>query len=512
MNAMDFDDLLFRSVNLFELFPEVLERYRRSFRHVLVDEYQDTNHAQYRWLRLLAEEHRNLAVVGDDSQSIYAFRHADIRNILEFEHDYPDAEVIKLEQNYRSTQTILDAANAVINNNRAQIEKHLWTENGQGEPIHVREMEDEHSEARYVAGEIERHVEGGGSRNDVAVFYRANAQSRVLEDTLVRYGVSYQVIGGTRFYERAEVKDALAYLTLLTNPQDVVSFQRVVNSPKRGIGDTSQGRIVSHANTMGEAVFDVALDPQAVPGLGAAAVKAVGRFMESMETLRDRADGASVGDLLQETLRTSATSRRWRPSARSRARAGWRTSRSWSAWRASTTPRPRSPASRSSSSRSSLFSAQDSIEDDEGVVTLMTLHNAKGLEYDVVFLIGMEDGVFPHSRSIEAGDIEEERRLFYVGVTRARKELYLTHARTRALYGGRDWNVPSRFLGEVPVELTDAEEQTSGADAGRQLERAPARGGPAPEPGTPAASRWATTWSTCASATAWSPASSAAAW
>ena len=354
MNAMDFDDLLFQSVNLFQLFPEVLERYRRSFKHVLVDEYQDTNHAQYQWLRLLAEEHRNLAVVGDDSQSIYAFRDADIRNILEFEHDYPDAEVVKLEQNYRSTQTILDAANAVINNNRAQIEKHLWTENGKGEPIHMREMEDEHSEARYVAGQIERHVEGGGSRNDIAVFYRANAQSRVLEDTLVRYGVSYQVIGGTRFYERAEVKDALAYLTLLTNPQDVVAFQRAVNSPKRGIGDTSQARIVGHANTIGEPVFDVALDPAggARPGRrrgqGRRAVHG-----DDGEAARRAPSTSSVGDLLQDTLsRRRATSRRWRTSARSRARAGWRTWRSWSAWRASTTRRPRSPGWRSSSSRS----------------------------------------------------------------------------------------------------------------------------------------------------------------
>ncbi len=302
MNAMDFDDLLFRCVNLFELFPEVLDRYRRSFQHVLVDEYQDTNHAQYRWLRLLADEHRNLAVVGDDAQSIYAFRGADIRNVLGFEDDFPDATTIKLEQNYRSTQTILDAANAIIANNRSQKPKHLWTEEGQGDPIHLRELEDEHAEARFVAGEIERHVEGGGSRDDVAVFYRANAQSRVLEDTLVRYGVGYQVIGGTRFYERAEIKDALAYLTLLVNPHDVVSFGRIVNSPRRGIGDTSQARLTSHANTIGEPIFDVALRPEEVPGLGAAAVKAVGRFMDTMEKLRDGAEGSSVGDLLQETL------------------------------------------------------------------------------------------------------------------------------------------------------------------------------------------------------------------
>jgi len=461
MNAMDFDDLLLRSVNLFELFPEVLERYRRSFRHVLVDEYQDTNHAQYRWLRLLTEEHRNLAVVGDDAQSVYSFRGADINNILGFERDYPDAQVVKLEQNYRSTQTVLDAANAVIANNRAQKPKHLWTEHGQGEPIHVREMEDEHAEARYVAGEIERHVEGGGSRDDVSVFYRANAQSRVLEDTLVRYGVSYQVIGGTRFYERAEVKDALAYLTLLTNPQDVVSFQRVVNSPKRGIGDTSQGRIVAHANTMGEPVFDVALDSAAVPGLGAAAIKAVGRFMETMEKLRDEVDGASVGDLLQDALSDTGYIAALEAERTIESQGRLENLEELVGVAREYDASAEEPSVEEFLQQVALFTAQDSISDDEGVVTLMTLHNAKGLEYDIVFLIGMEDGVFPHSRSIEAGDIEEERRLFYVGVTRARKELYLTQARTRAMYGGREFNVPSRFLGEVPSELTDAQEQPS---------------------------------------------------
>src|SRR3954453_13948975 len=292
MNAMDFDDLLFRCVTLFELFDEVRLRYADSFRHVLVDEYQDTNRAQYEWLRLLAEEHRNLSVVGDDDQSIYAFRGADLRNILDFEDDYPDAHVVKLEQNYRSTQTILDAANAVMEHNRKQIPKQLWTENERGDPIHIRELDDEHAEARYVAGEIERLVDSGTSRDEIAVFYRANAQSRVLEDILVRFNVSYQVIGGTRFYERAEIKDAIAYLTLLVNPADVVAFERVVNSPKRGIGATSQGRVVAHANTIGESVWEVAAAPEEVPGLGKAGVKAVGRFMSSMERLRERMEPA----------------------------------------------------------------------------------------------------------------------------------------------------------------------------------------------------------------------------
>jgi DNA helicase II / ATP-dependent DNA helicase PcrA len=476
MNAMDFDDLLLQSVKLFELFPEVLGRYRHAFRHVLVDEYQDTNHAQYRWLRLLADEHRNLAVVGDDAQSVYRFRGADIRNILDFEHDFPDAHVIKLEQNYRSTQRILDAANAVIANNREQKPKHLWTDLGEGDPVHIRELEDEHAEARYVAGEIERHVEGGGSRNDVAVFYRANAQSRVLEDTLVRYGVSYQVIGGTRFYERAEIKDALAYLTLLVNPQDVVSFQRAVNSPRRGIGQTSQARIVAHANTVGEPVFDVALAAEDVPGLGAAAIKAVGRFMDTMEQLRDRADGAKVGDLLQETLEGTGYLAALEAERTIEAQGRLENleelvgvAREYDATAsAAIEGDDGGPTVEQFLQQVALFSQQDDLSDDEGVVTLMTLHNAKGLEYDVVFMIGCEDGVFPHSRSIESGDIEEERRLCYVGLTRARKQLTLTHARTRALYGGREWNVPSRFLGEIPAELTDAEEHAGAAAQARR--------------------------------------------
>ncbi len=458
MNAMDFDDLLFRCVNLYELFPEVLDRYRRAFRHVLVDEYQDTNHAQYRWLRLLTEEHRNLAVVGDDFQAVYSFRGADIRNILDFEQHHPDAKVIKLEQNYRSTQTILDAANALIINNRSQKAKHLWTDAGQGEPLHLRELEDEHAEARFVAGEIERYVDGGGSRDDVAVFYRANAQSRVLEDTLVRYGVSYQVIGGTRFYERAEIRDALAYLTLLTNPQDVVSFQRVVNSPRRGIGDTSQARMVSHANTIGEPIFDVAMTPEDVPGLGAAAIKAVGRFMDTMEKLRDSA-GPSVGDLVQETLDDTGYIAALEAERTIEAQGRLENLEELVGVAREYDTSADEPSVEEFLQQVALFTQADDLRDDEGIVKLMTLHNAKGLEYELVFMIGMEDGIFPHSRSIEAGDIEEERRLCYVGVTRARKELFLTHARTRALYGGREWNVPSRFLGEIPAQLTDADSQ-----------------------------------------------------
>ena len=459
-NAMDFDDLLFRCVNLFELFEEVRERYRRAFRHVLVDEYQDTNRAQYRWLQLLCEEHRNIAVVGDDDQSVYAFRGADIRNILDFERDWPDAEVVKLEQNYRSTQTILSASNAVISNNRSRKEKSLWSDLGEGEPVHVRELEDEHAEARFVVSEIERLVDEGGSRDEIAVFYRANAQSRVLEDMLVRFGVSYQVIGGTRFYERAEIKDALAYLTLLVNASDTVAFGRIVNSPRRGIGQTSQARLVGHANTIGATVWDVAAAPERVPGLGTAAVKAVGRFMSVMERLRERVEGgAGVGDLLAETLEESGYTEALQAERTVESQVRLENLEELVGVAREYDSTAEEPSVEEFLQQIALFSEQDNLEDEQGLVTLMTLHNAKGLEFGTVFIIGMEDGVFPHSRSIEAGDLEEERRLAYVGITRAKRVLYLCYARTRALFGNRDWNLRSRFVDEIPIDLTDREDQ-----------------------------------------------------
>jgi DNA helicase-2/ATP-dependent DNA helicase PcrA len=489
MNAMDFDDLLFQCVQLLEVHTDVREKYEHNFRHVLVDEYQDTNRAQYRWLQLLSGHHRNLCVVGDDGQSIYSFRSADIRNILDFQKDFEDAHVVKLEQNYRSTQTILDAANALLSNNRRQIEKSLWTENPQGDPVHVRELEDEHAEARFVAGEIERLVDQGCSRDEIAVFYRANAQSRVLEDILVRFNVSYQVIGGTRFYERAEIKDAMAYLTLLVNPSDEVAFQRVVNSPKRGIGDTSQARIVAHANTLGEPVWDVALDPEAIPGLGAAAIKAVRRFMSSMERLKERAEsGADVDELLDELLAESGYVDALKAERTIEAEGRLENLEELVGVAREFQQQAEEPRLDEFLQQIALFSEQDNLTDEEGIVTLMTLHNAKGLEFPVVFMIGLEEGIFPHMRSIEAGDLDEERRLCYVGITRARRELYMTYARQRALFGRREWNVPSRFLDEVPAGLTDREVRDTrtslstwdrwGTGAAPPARREPTDGGP----------------------------------
>jgi len=480
-NAMDFDDLLMRAVNVLELFPEVLERYQQAFRHILVDEYQDTNHAQYRWLVLLAGARRNLAVVGDDAQSIYGFRGADIRNILDFEQDFPDARIVKLEQNYRSTQSILSAANAVIANNRNQMAKDLWTEVGQGDPVRVRMFADEHAEARAVLGAIEELVDEGLSRSEIAVFYRTNAQSRVLEDALVRAEVPYQVIGGTKFYERAEIKDAMAYLSLLANPSDQVSFTRVANSPRRGIGQTSLSRVIAYAQTLDEPVFHVAASPETVPGLGPAAVRALRRFMDTMGELRAMAaDEVTVAELLEAVLSRTGYLDALEAERTFEARGRIENLEELVGVAREFDAAPRDDGERALDAflaQIALVADADARDDHRGLVTLMTLHNAKGLEYPVVFIIGCEEGVFPHSRSLDEGSLEEERRLCYVGITRAMRGLTLTYARRRALFGAESYGLRSRFLDEIPSELTDRDDDPFGSGTRRSGDGATPRPG-----------------------------------
>jgi DNA helicase-2/ATP-dependent DNA helicase PcrA len=393
--------------------------------------------------------------------SVYGFRGADIRNILEFEDEFVDAHVVKLEQNYRSTQTILDAANAVISNNRGRKPKNLWTDLGQGDPIKVRELEDEHAEGRFVTGEIQRLVDEGISRAEIVVFYRTNAQSRVLEDVLTRSDIAYQVIGGTKFYERAEIKDAIAYLIALVNPQDVGAFTRIVNSPRRGIGSTSMSRVLAFANTTGSTIWEAASEPEQVPNLGAAAVKALRRFMATMHTLRERAEsGATVAELLKETLQESGYVEALEAERTIEAQGRLENleelvnvAAEYDASEAET------HSLEEFLQQVSLRSDADERTDDEGLVTLMTLHNAKGLEFPIVFMIGCEEGVFPHSRALDEGGLEEERRLCYVGITRAERDLYLCYARTRNVFGSRTWGAPSRFIAEIPQGLTDREEE-----------------------------------------------------
>ena len=484
-NSMDFDDLLMRTVNVLELFEDVRRRYRERFRWVLVDEYQDTNHAQYRLLQLLTGEDGNLTVVGDEDQSIYGFRGAEVRNILEFTIDFKDAHVVKLEQNYRSTETILEAANAVISHNTGRLGKNLWSDLGEGEKIHVAELEDEHAEARFVAGEIEELIDQHGlSRDEIAVFYRTNAHSRVLEDILVRYELPYQVIGGTKFYERAEIKDAIAYLQLMVNPADEVSFSRVINSPRRGIGDTSQGRLRNHANTTGRTIWEIALEPEAVPGLAGAAIRSISRFTELIEELRAEFEGGGVADLLKALLERSGYLDALRAERTIEAEGRIENleelvgvATEFDANREVEGPSELEPLEEFLQAIS-LYTDQDDLDRGESKVTLMTLHNAKGLEYDGVFIIGCEEGVFPHSRSLEEGNEEEERRLCYVGITRARKRLWMTHARSRRMFAGRETGFPSRFLSELPEELVEREGTEEQALTGWSLA---GNGAPAPK-------------------------------
>jgi DNA helicase-2/ATP-dependent DNA helicase PcrA len=473
-NAVDFDDLLMLTVEVLERFPEARERWSKAFRYVLVDEYQDTNHAQYRLLRLLAGEERNVCVVGDPDQSIYAFRGADIRNILEFEHDFGEVRTIALEQNYRSTNAILRAANAVIRNNRERKEKELWSELGEGEPVRVVEVEDEHAEARLVVSEIARLVEEGFSGAEIGVFYRTNAQSRVIEDLLSRSGIPYQVIGGPRFYERAEIKDAVAYLQVLANPADAVSLARIANRPRRGIGDTSLARLRTFADAQGISLWEALATPEQA-GLGPAPARAVAGFRRTMESLAAAAQEEPVPELLELVLERSGMVEALEAERTVEARGRLENLEELVGVAREYAEQAEAPTLDGFLQGIALVSDQDALREEQSLVTLMTLHNAKGLEYRAVFIVGMEEGVFPHSRSIEEQGIEEERRLFYVGVTRAQERLTLTHATVRSLWGSRNYNLPSRFLDELGEGLErERLRPASWHDSGRRLVPAPA--------------------------------------
>jgi ATP-dependent DNA helicase UvrD/PcrA len=450
-NAVDFDDLLMLTVDVLERFPEAKERWQKAFRYVLVDEYQDTNHAQYRLLQLLAEKHRNVCVVGDPDQSIYAFRGADIRNILEFERDFGETTTIPLEQNYRSTNTILRAANAVISHNRERKPKNLWSDLGDGDPVRVLEVEDEHAEARFVASELAALVDQGVNGSEIAVFYRTNAQSRVLEDILVRQEIPYQVIGGPRFYERAEVKDLIAYLQVIDNPFDAVSLQRIANRPRRGIGDASLARLQSYADGHGLSLWEALEFPEEA-GLGPAQARSVNALRTLIQSLQAGALELAVDELVERTLDRSGY--RAALEAERTIEAQGRIENLQELVGVAQEYEASAPEPNLSTflQEISLFSDQDALRDQQSLVTLMTLHNAKGLEFRAVFMIGMEEGVFPHSRSLEENSLEEERRLAYVGMTRAKEWLTLTHASARALYGSRNYNLPSRFLDELPQD------------------------------------------------------------
>ena len=448
-NAVDFDDLIMLTVEVLERFPEAATRWRKAFRYVLVDEYQDTNHAQYRLLQLLASEHKNVCAVGDPDQSIYGWRGAEIRNVLEFESDFPGGSRIVLDQNYRSTNTILRAANGVIANNRERKEKNLWSDLGDGEPVRALEVEDEHAEARFVAAEVAQLIEEGYSGREIAVFYRTNAQSRVLEDVLVRQGVPYQVIGGPRFYERAEVKDLIAYLQVIDNPADAVSLLRIANRPRRGIGDTTLTRLQIWADANGTSLHE-ALGNAEQAGVAGASLKAVAALRTLLLSLQSQSQELSVPELVQQVLEQSGYLDSLEAERTIEARGRIENLQELVGVAQEYVERSEVPSLSTFLQEISLVSDQDTIQEEQSLVTLMTLHNAKGLEFGAVFMIGMEEGIFPHSRSIEEQGIEEERRLAYVGMTRAKERLTLTHASSRSLWGSRAHNLPSRFIDELP--------------------------------------------------------------
>lgn len=484
-NAMDFDDLIAETVYMFRAFPALADSYRRRFRHVLVDEYQDTNHAQYALVREIVGEGPDaaeLTVVGDSDQSIYAFRGADIRNIVEFEKDYPDARTIKLEQNYRSTQTILSAANSVISRNPNRPEKRLWTAEGDGEKIVGYVGENEHDEAQFIAKEIDRLQDEGNLRpGDVAIFYRTNAQSRSIEDVLVRVGLPYKVVGGTRFYERKEIKDALAYLRVLVNPDDDVNLRRILNEPKRGIGDRAEGAVASLAQRDRTSFMAAARRADEAPGMATRSVNAVLGFVKLLDDLAEVASGSGAAAALEAVLEQTGY---------------------LAGLRSSTDPQDESRVENLAElvavvreyerdnpegslgaflEQVSLVADADQIPDAPGadidaavaeakrlgVVTLMTLHTAKGLEFPVVFLTGMEHGLFPHQRSAtDPKELAEERRLAYVGLTRARKRLYLTRSEVRSMWGQSQYNPASQFIEEIPAELVEWKREGANRQSG----------------------------------------------
>jgi DNA helicase-2/ATP-dependent DNA helicase PcrA len=460
--ALDFDDLITETVRLFREHPAVLEHYQEWFRYILVDEYQDTNRAQYQLVNLLAEKYRNVCVVGDADQGVYSWRGATIQNLLDFERDYPDAEVFLMEQNYRSTSNILAIANALIEHNIQRKPKSLWTETTEGELAVRFRADDEHEEALFVAEETHRLVEDEAHRySDVAVFYRTNAQSRVLEDVFMRAGIPYRVVGGVRFYQRKEVKDVLAYLRLLLNPQDVISARRVVNTPKRGIGDATVAALEGFAAIEQIPFLEATRRADEMSELGARARGAVAGFVGVMRRLREAYDSGARPQRMVEAAATESGYLLELEAERT-VEAEGRIENLRELGGVAAEFEQRSPDGTLAEflEQVSLVSEQDEYDEESGSVTLMTLHNAKGLEFPVVFIIGLEDGVFPHYRSMgDPAQLEEERRLMYVGVTRARERLYLTFAWSRTLFGSTSYSPPSRFLGEIPSELVRALEE-----------------------------------------------------
>jgi len=457
-NALDFDDIIVKTVELLKACPEILDSYQERFRYIMVDEYQDTNTAQFELIRLLADKYRNLCVVGDDDQSIYKFRGANIRNILDYEKVYPDAKVIKLEQNYRSTQRILDAANAVISNNVGRKDKALWTDKGEGSRIHLRQFENAYEEAEYISSDIRHQMtQERASYGDFAVLYRTNAQSRLLEEQMIMSGIPYNVVGGINFYSRAEIKDILAYLKTIDNGSDEVALRRIINVPKRGIGATTVEKLADYAQMRDLSLYDAACMADDIMGLGKSASKING-FVNLIQVLRSGLSSYTLPDLIKAVLDRTDYLQYLRDLDDETAEDKISNVDELIAKAFSYEENHEEPTLSGFLEEVALVADIDRVEEGDNRVLLMTLHSAKGLEFPTVYLAGMEDGLFPSYMTIVADDpseIEEERRLAYVGITRAKDELTLTYAKTRMLRGEVQYNPVSRFVREIPGELMD---------------------------------------------------------
>jgi DNA helicase-2/ATP-dependent DNA helicase PcrA len=469
--AVDFDDLIRLTIRLFQDYPLVLEKYQDKFRYIMIDEYQDTNHAQYTLVHLLAQKYRNLCVVGDDDQSIYGFRNADIRNILDFERDYPEVKVVKLEQNYRSTQNILKVANEVIKNNYARKTKTLWTENEEGDPVTILKAADEREEAWLVAETLENLVQREGWQYaDFAFLYRTNAQSRVFEEVLIQKGLPYQVVGGLRFYDRKEIRDLLSYLKLVYNPNDRISLRRVINTPKRGIGEKSVERFFAFADGQGLSIIEALARVSEVPALTGRAVKALSGFYQFLDEMLTLRETTTVSFLTRRIMEASGYIESLRQEGTVEAESRLENLNEFLSITAEFEKESADQTLGAFLETVALVADVDQYQEEQEGITLMTIHSAKGLEFPVVFLVGMEEGIFPHSRSLmDEAELEEERRLCYVGMTRARRRLYLSYASMRTLYGNTQYQMASRFLQEIPSTLLCFPENLTSASAPEEV-------------------------------------------
>lgn len=453
-NAMDFDDIIFNTVKLFENNEEILRKYQQKFKYILVDEYQDTNNCQYKLVNLLAKEHRNLCVVGDDDQCIYTWRGADIRNILNFEKDFPDAKVVKLEQNYRSTQTILDAANNVIKNNSGRKSKKLWTEKDEGKPIVYYKAINERDEADFIIGEIDRLAFSDvRSLKDFAILYRTNAQSRIIEELCMARGIPYKIVGGHRFYDRKEVKDVIAYLRSILDPEGDMSIKRIINVPKRGIGKASLDILEKYARDNGDSLYGVLLSIEDVDGIGKKAKNNIKEFVSLMAEFMTIAEKESISEIIKQVISKSGYLEELEGGDEEDKGRAENIKELMSA-AIEYEDKNEDSSLQGFLENLALMSDIDGLEEERDGITLMTLHSAKGLEYPVVFISGMEEGLFPSMQStFEDSRLEEERRLMYVGITRAKEKLYLTSAFERTLFGSTSYTMDSRFLNEIPKKL-----------------------------------------------------------